>query len=281
MRTSRINQYILTLALLLPFSLCGQTKKYSLDGRAKMITGETYPYHVVFDVKGTALSGYSITKQLNGTDYKTEIKGHIYKRTHTLTITETKPLGALPDSTGLCMFDARLTYKLEGARYVVTGKFTSKDISGNLCGEGTMRCEQLNTPASVFYTKPDVPKADTPVVKEPIPANTITEGVQKQIDWQTGECIMEIWDGGVVDGDVITILLNDIPVLTQYRLVKEKKQLRLPLAKKTNTITIIADDEGANPPNTADILLMDGPLQYKLTAYNSAGKRAVIVLTKR
>jgi len=96
-----------------------------------------------------------------------------------------------------------------------------------------------------------------------------------------GRCVIEVWDGGVVDGDVITVLYNDAPLLTNYMLEKAHKQLRIPITKKKSTVTVIAIDEGANPPNTADILLIDGVLRYKITAYNSKGKKAVIILNKK
>jgi hypothetical protein len=93
--------------------------------------------------------------------------------------------------------------------------------------------------------------------------------------------VFVVWDGGVVDGDVITVLFNDKPVLTNYMLDKPHKQITLPITKRMNKITIIAEDEGANPPNTANIGLIDGGKFYNLTAYNNKGKKAEIVIVKK
>ena len=282
-----IRLFILALTLL-PFITFGQLKNYSLYGTVKAITGEIYPYHVVFNIKGSTLSGYSVTTQLSGVDYKAQITGTINKRKHTIRITEIKALDHV--STELCLFDANLTYKLAGNKFIVTGSFIGRNASNAVCGEGTVDIEEPNTPTSIFYVtkkvlsppQPEKPKTDTILGKEPpLPPNTITEGVQKIIDWITDTCVLEVWDGGVIDGDVVTILYNDIPVLTNYTLEKKHKRLRIPITKKTSAITITAIDEGANPPNTADILLIDGDMRYKVTAYNSKGKKAVIVLNKK
>ena len=280
---------LLGVGVLLHISLFAQSGTYTLNGTAKAKDGEAYPYHVFFSISGNTLSGYSITKQPTGADFKALVSGHINRRQHTLTITETKSLDKLPKDQVICLFDTRLTYKLLGNKFIASGTFIGSDNTNTICGGGTMEFEQPNGPGSVFYVEKKArplpapkPATDTPAAAEPpMPPNTITEGVQKQIDWISDTCILEVWDGGVIDGDVITVLFNDQPLLTNYTLEKAHKQLHIPLTKKKNTITIIADDEGINPPNTADVLLIDGSAHYKITAYNKQGKKSMIVLTKK
>ncbi len=275
--------------LLLHCSLLAQSNTYSLIGTATAKDGEAYPYHVFFTIIGNTLYGYSITRQPTGADFKAQVSGHIDRRQHTLTITETKSLDKLPQGQVICLFDTKLTYKIVGNKYIATGTFIGNDNTNTICGGGTMEFEQPNAPGSVFYVAKKAPPlpapkpiTDTPATAEPpMPPNTITEGIQKQLDWISDTCILEVWDGGVIDGDVVTILFNEAPLLTNYTLEKTHKQLHIPLTKKKNTITIIADDEGANPPNTADVLLIDGSAYYKITAYNKQGKKSMIVLTKK
>ncbi len=282
------------LLLFLPFLTQGQLKKYSLNGIATTTSGLSYPYHVIFDINNSKLSGYSVTKQPNGENFNALITGQIDKRKHSLRITEIKALDHQSEMQTICLFDAKLTYKLIGDTYFISGTYTGHDLANNVCTDGTMEFDQLNDPASAFYKEkiepvhikkpkePEKPKLDTPAIKEAtVPPNTITEGVQKQIDWVSDTCVLEIWDGGVIDGDVVTVLYNDEPVLTNYTLTKPHKQLRIPLTKRKSAITIIAEDEGINPPNTADILFIDGGAYYKLTAYNKKGKKAIIIITKK
>ena len=100
------NLLAVTLLLLLPFFSSGQKNSYSIKGMVKVISGENYPYQVVFTARGNTLSGYSITRQPDGTEIKAEVKGRINKEKHSLSITETKALGDLPENVTNCLFDA-------------------------------------------------------------------------------------------------------------------------------------------------------------------------------
>ncbi len=104
----------------------------------------------------------------------------------------------------------------------------------------------------------------------------ITAGVVKQFEWRTDSCIIELFDGGVIDGDEITLVFNDDEILQRYTLTKKRKRMSLYLSKKVNTISIIADKEGYIPPNTADIVLYDGHTRYRIEAYNNIGESATI-----
>ena len=282
------HRYILVFTLLLPFFSFGQKKSYNLYGLVKTDAGDAYPYHVVFDLTGNILSGYSVTTQMSGIDFTAKVSGVIDRKLHKLVITETKALDH--NAEAICLFDADLIYKQVGNKFIVSGPFIGRNEDSTICGIGTVEIEEPNDPVSIFYVPektqpvraPERARMDTVAIKAPtVSPNTITEGVQKEIDWTSDSCVIEVWDGGVIDGDVITVLYNDVPVLTNYTLEKAHKQLRIPITKKTSTVTIIAINEGANPPNTADILLIDGAARYKITAYNSQGKRATIVLRKK
>jgi hypothetical protein len=45
-------------------------------------------------------------------------------------------------------------------------------------------------------------------------------------------------------------------------------------------ITIYAEEEGNEPPTTANMLLTDGSKQYPVIAYNNRGRQAVIRIRK-
>ncbi len=276
------------ILFLTPFSSPAQHKSYKLVGTANARLGTSYLYAVTFETRGTSVTGYSVTKQPSGAEFKAEIKGHINRKAHTLDFSETRSLDNNPQNENtICLFDAKLTYKQLGTKYLVTGTFTGHDLNNEPCTSGAMMFETPTAPGNMFHAEkkpsPLPPKTDTAATKEPVPAlpaNMITAGVQKQLEWNTDSCIIEVWDGGVVDGDVVTILLNDTPVLTKYSLVKARKQLRLPLTKNTSTITIVAEDEGLNPPNTAEISLLDGKASHRITAFNKKGEKAVIIIKK-
>ena len=120
-----------------------------------------------------------------------------------------------------------------------------------------------------------------PVTVETLEEEKVTAGVEKLYEWHSDTVVIDVWDGGTVDGDRITIQFNGQPVLTSYSLVKEKKQLRLPIAGAgVNTILIMAENEGYDPPNTASMLLTDGATRYSILAYNKKGNASLIKIKR-
>jgi len=57
--------------------------------------------------------------------------------------------------------------------------------------------------------------------------------------------------------------------------------LRLPLTNEgVNTVTIIADNEGSDPPNTASLLFTDGAKKYSVLGLHKKGQQAIIKIKK-
>lgn len=125
----------------------------------------------------------------------------------------------------------------------------------------------VKPPAGNSITKPQV--------------KTITEGSEGVYLWHSNKIIFEIWDGGEIDGDQVTVMYNGQPVLKSYRLTEQKKQLTFEVGGNAlNIITITANNEGGNPPNTASIKITDGDKTYSILAYNKTGKSATIQIRK-
>lgn len=66
------------------------------------------------------------------------------------------------------------------------------------------------------------------------------------------------WDNAEVDGDTISVFLNDRPVYVGMALTKQKKKVRIDLLPGENAITIVAHNEGRVPPNTASCVVRNG-----------------------
>lgn len=282
-----LRHFTFLLFVLLPLCLSAKNKEHVLNGKIKVKGGDTYPYQLVFEVSHNTVKGYSITKLPDGTDTKTSITGIIHRGKKGLIISETKLLSAPQKDITICFVNAILSYRKKGNNYIVSGIFAGKDDKQQECGTGTIEFIQPVTADDLYADEPEEVKpaslsTDTTAKAETVVGkDQITAGVQKQYDWVTDSCTLEIWDGGVIDGDVISLLVNDEPVLTKFTLAKEKKTLRFPVTKKINTITIVAEEEGLNPPNTAQLIFYDGKEQYRLTAFNKKGEKASVVIKKK
>jgi hypothetical protein len=67
-----------------------------------------------------------------------------------------------------------------------------------------------------------------------------------------------LWDNGEIDNDSISVVLNGQYVLTNYRLTKDKKKLKIRLHSGSNQFIVMAHNEGTIPPNTAQCKMICG-----------------------
>ncbi len=269
---------MITFLLGMPLVLPAQQSQLSIKGSITSKTGESYPYRLVLDIAGNTVKGYSVTSQ-EGMEFRARVKGMINQDKKTLAITETGTMGALADSFEMCFLSTVLQWKTRKDKYVISGPFVGRNKNKAICSEGKALFEIPLTDAKILKLAPPPDTVAKPAV--PDDPEKITEGKDKKITFTTRQCTLYIWDGGVIDDDVVTVLLNGREILTNYVLTAEKKTLTIPLTEKTNTITIVAGDEGTAPPNTAQMLLTDGTEQHKVTAYNKKGKTASVVITTK
>jgi hypothetical protein len=68
-----------------------------------------------------------------------------------------------------------------------------------------------------------------------------------------------VWDSGQIDGDIITLVVNDKEVISYYTLTGFKKSVSVTLSNKGyNYVLLYAHNEGSLPPNTAAVSIDDG-----------------------
>lgn len=79
---------------------------------------------------------------------------------------------------------------------------------------------------------------------------------------------VEIWDHGTLDGDIVTVKLNGMPLLSGVTLGDQPHRLSLSLRPGANLVEVYAHNEGNSPPNTAALRLsnvVQGPAQQQYT----------------
>ncbi|MBX2905952.1 MAG: hypothetical protein KF744_07940 [Taibaiella sp.] len=247
--------------------------------------GGTLFYKLSVDINGVKVTGTSVTTQ-NGNELRASVSGVINPDKHLLIFTETKSLGgSLADSLEMCLFNVMVKWKEKRGRFVATGAFIGKNAQGAVCSSGSAELETPATDDSPLAPKRkerktnDAPQPSDTVVETS--GNRITEGIEKRLDWKGETCVMAIWDDGIEDGDAVTVLVDGHEMLKNYVLTKEKKIFNISIPQGRHTITLLAENEGVNPPCTAEITLSDGDVIHKLTAYNKKGKTASVAITKK
>lgn len=272
--------WIVFMVLLLSTDLLAQTTTV-LRGKIMVSDGPSYSYTLELEGNGSSMKGISITDQ-DGTPVRMKVNATAKKEMHALIITENATMGKIPDSMEGCYVNAVLKWKVKKGKAHFSGVFAGKNKKGDVCYSGTLEMDAAA--ADCPFIEKDAPKKPKDTVKTEIVKQAdslkITEGVDKIIQWEGTTCTLEIWDGGVIDGDAVTILHNGKELVSNYVLAAEKKQIITELSKAENVFTIIAADEGTAQPTTVDIVVHDGNKHYRFTAFNKKGKQAKIILRK-
>jgi hypothetical protein len=279
--------FIFFLASLLPLVACSQ--EYTLSGLVHIKNVESCRYQVAFTISHDRVTGHSTTWPQETSPLHATIEGHLDRKHRKLSFSETKMNdNSQPDA---CMFHVNLSYSLVKGVYFFNGTFTGKDLSNKFCDEGDVSLTTSYTPGSPFENIREKPSVAAP--KREAEAVTKTElghaeefpqiaaGETRRFDWSTDSCTIDVWDGGVIDNDRITLTFNGQSVLSGYVLTGNKKHLVLPLAGKINVIRITAENEGTTPPNTAKVYLWDGLTRHPVLTYLEKGTTAVIEVRKK
>ncbi|MES1181185.1 MAG: hypothetical protein ABUL44_00165 [Flavobacterium sp.] len=134
----------------------------------------------------------------------------------------------------------------------------------------------------VPINKPEeLPNTENTEVKK---ENTITivDAKGKEFSITGNKIKLSIWDNGEVDGDRISILLNDKYILENYMVTFSSKIIEVTLSEKeTDTLKIIALNEGSLPPNTAAIKIESKFEQYPVITKANLNEIRTIYLRKK
>lgn len=291
-----------------------QKNEYLLKGYMGVQGGESFHYDLrLKDSVRNILSGYSSTYQNPENDVRTYVVAQLDRDGKTIHIKENTIIqnNNFKSRATICLVEVQLKYSnldknLFGTLITMTADNGANCSKGSISFSNKEEIDHLFNPSVINPTPSALPAAiaaaprktarvvyDTVTTRRNTPSPTpqiptlpkqaiITEGQDKTYQWNSDEIVFEIWDGTTVDNDRVTILLNGTEVLKDYMLTKNKKELRLPVGgNELNIISILALNEGSEPPNTANITIKDGDVAYDIMAHNKFGKTALIKIKKK
>ncbi len=126
------------------------------------------------------------------------------------------------------------------------------------------------------------PSAVPAVISVPKLPNPVITEIEHTLTIPAGDVSIDLYDNGTVDGDIVTVLVND-------KIVSEHQKLGIaPISitiKKEDlgdsTMVIMqAENLGEIPPNTALMLITVAGKRYDLNINSNLQKRAAVVLMK-
>ncbi len=141
--------------------------------------------------------------------------------------------------------------------------------------------------------KTEVPeKISKPVVliTEPIKAPTIEEKfisrkkvLIKEIPLTGDSLELRFYDNAEIDGDSISLFLNDKLLFQHIRLTGKAYSIKLAISElnETNELIMVAENLGAIPPNTSYMLAIVGDKRYDAYLASTEGSSAMVRFNKR
>lgn len=180
------------------------------------------------------------------------------------------------------------------------------DSIAAIAGQPTVRETPIYTPPReepVVASRP--PVNNQPVVpverprEQPKPAVTITEPVRPQTIEEkfttrkkiltteiplSGDSIeLRFYDNAEIDGDSISLFLNEKLVFSHIRLTGNAYTLKLAVSElqSTNELIMVAENLGSIPPNTSYMVAIVGQQRYEARLESTEGSSAMVRFVKK
>ena len=107
--------------------------------------------------------------------------------------------------------------------------------------------------------------------------------VAQELTVEADSIKVDFYDNGEIDGDSISVFLND-KLIAFNRILSTKSvhfDITLDSAKETNDLSMFADNLGSIPPNTALMVVNDGKKRYEVRLTSNLEKSATIRIKKK
>lgn len=298
MRKSILTLCHFFLLLFLSTNAISQTTVSTWTGTAKQ-DKTTYSYLVkINSIKKDSIFGITISKSndfYSETKFKGIIKGNEYL------INETELLKTNYKGAGsVCLMQLFLKKKNDK----LEGSFTSSNKDIKDCGSGTVSLSLVQEKKAAQPPKKEtiivtpeqpLPKKDIEVIKPtekknteqpitpPIQISNLRKIEQREINllntfrFAEDSVMIKIYDNGVIDGDVISLIINGSIIFDKVRLTASPLTYAL---KSNNTsqfqIECYADNLGEIPPNTGLITISSATKTSEVLFSSDLKKSAAI-----
>jgi hypothetical protein len=93
---------------------------------------------------------------------------------------------------------------------------------------------------------------------------------------------LSIYDNGEIDGDTVSVFVNDIQVVEKIGLSAQAYKITIPVSRsQINKIELFAENLGKIPPNTGLLVIYSGENRYQIFFTATLEKNAVIYLERK
>ena len=238
-------------------------------GRLVMEPGGCFPvYNIEFQlqIEGVKIRGNSYHYSDTTNYVKEEFEGVYDSITKSLNIEEQKvSVFRIPPDCIPCIKKYVLTFHTDGKEEQLRGSWTGKTMDGKSnCPAGTIVMTRIQKPAF----KPEVPAV---LIERKLE-------LVKEIKVDTGNLRLDFYDNGVIDGDTISVYVNDMAVVSRKVLATKPITIyvRIDFTKPRQEMIMVGENLGSIPPNTALMIVNADEKRYQVYLTSDNKKNAMV-----
>lgn len=264
-----MKQVFILSAILISCTIHAQDINGTWKGKLVMDPGGCFPVYNIelqLQMAGSRISGVSYHYSDTTNYVKERFEGSFL--TDSILISE---IGVttfhIPAECVPCIKKYSLTYHKGGSEEQLRGTWTGKTMDNKMnCPPGTIVLTRFDK--STF--KPEVRLPPTLIQRN-------TELV-KEIKVDTGTIRLDFYDNGQIDGDTISVYVNNIPVVTNQRLTTRpvSVKIKIDLKQTEQEVIMVGENLGSIPPNTALMIVYAGEKRYQLYLTSDEQKNALV-----
>ena len=260
---------LITSLLVSAFCALAQPINGLWKGRLVMEPGGCFPvYNIEMQItaSGTRISGNSYHYS-DTSNYVKEAFTGLYDSTNASMIIEEQQVSVfrIPADCIPCIKKYTLTYHTDGKEEQLRGSWTGRTMDGkSYCPPGTIVLTRILR--SAFQPPPP-----------PLISGRRSELV-REIFVDTGLIRLDFYDNGTIDGDTISVYVNNVPVVTNKVLALKPvtTSIHLDIRDPVLDLIMVGENLGAIPPNTALMIISTADARYKVALTSDDKKNSLV-----
>ncbi len=256
-----------------------------------------YLSELVLTQKGKLVTG-ELNFYFRDSLFSNKISGSYDAATRKLLLKQTTIIYHKATSTTLgvdCPMTGEFILRIAKAESVLTGWFISTKDFRFTCPDINFKLKKSADTLGFARTKQNFEQEDT-IVKQQAPVvitqeekdklslfNTRTKNYTREIEVNSPNLRIELYDNGAIDYDSVTVFFNEHIVIPKSKLdyTAIRATLHLSDSLEYNELSMFAENEGLVPPNTAMLIIYDGSTRHDILLTSDLKQNATIRLKRK
>jgi len=233
---------------------------------------ELYEYAVDIQIVDSVVFGYSLMSGEHIPATKSKITGSYNPLNELLEIKEIEVVTkeASGNSDEFCFLHSSLSPSFRNNIKTFTGSFIGYLADGSQCATGQVDLlaeeEIRNAMKTISRSKKETTKIN------------LSDNEEFDIIVNDENLIIELWDAGIYDGDIVSLFVNKIKVVDNLTLTKERKIIPVKLLSGLNKIVLKAENKGRYNPNSSKIKINGIENIYEITNTVKENNKTIVTI---